>query len=87
MGKPLSSSFPIRSSARSLGSEACPAVLPPGERARCSACLPPRRRWTGMTLMSFHKNSCLHKHIVNEYKTKKAIKKNMSGEGSSHTQL
>ncbi len=53
-GKPLSSSFPIRSSllnvnvnvrssARSLRSEARSAVLPTGERAPCSTCLLPRR--------------------------------------------
>ncbi len=53
-GEPLSSSFPFRSSAHSLRSEARPAVLPPGERARCSACLF-LRRGTGRTSMSFHK--------------------------------
>ncbi len=53
-GEPLSSSFPFRSSAHSLRSEARPAVLPPGERARCSACRFPRRG-TGRTSMSFHK--------------------------------
>ncbi len=51
-GESLSSSFPIRSSARSLGSEARPTVLPLGERDRCSACLPPRR-WMWRTSMSF----------------------------------
>ncbi len=45
-------SFPIRSNARSRGSEARPAVLPPGERARRSACLSPRR-WTWRMSMSF----------------------------------
>ncbi len=54
-GEPLSSFFPIRSSARSLTSEARPAVLPPGERALRSACLF-QRRGTGKTSMSFHKN-------------------------------
>ncbi len=33
-GEPLSSSFPIRSSARSLGWEARPAFFLPGERAQ-----------------------------------------------------
>ncbi len=40
MDKPLSSSFPIRSSARTLESEARPVVLPSGERAQRSTCLP-----------------------------------------------
>ncbi len=53
-GEPLSSSFPIRSSACSLRSEARPAVLPPGERAQCSACLFPRRGAV-RTSMSFRK--------------------------------
>ncbi len=38
-----------------------PVVLPPGERARRSACL----SWTGRMSMSFRKAYCLHKHIVN----------------------
>ncbi len=44
-------------------------TLPPGERARHSACPFPRRR-TGRMSMSSHKNVCLHKHVVNKYKTK-----------------
>ncbi len=54
MGEPLSSSFPIRFSAYSLRLEARPAVLPPGERARRSVCLLPRRG-TWRTSMSFRK--------------------------------
>ncbi len=53
-GEPLSSFVPIRSSPRSLRSEARPAVLPPGERAQRSACLLPRRG-TGRRSMSFCK--------------------------------
>ncbi len=53
-GDPLSSSFTIRSSTRFLRSEARPAVLPPGERARHSAC-PFLRRGTGRMSMNFHK--------------------------------
>ncbi len=53
-GEPLSSSFTTRSSACSLGSEARPTVSSPGERARRSACLPPRR-WTWRTSLSFRK--------------------------------
>ncbi len=53
-GEPLSSFCPNRSSARSLRLEARPAVLPPGERARRTACLLPRRG-TGRMSMSFRK--------------------------------
>ncbi len=65
-GDPLSSSFPIRSSARFLISEARPAVLPPRERAQRSACPFPRRE-TGRMSMNFHKTFVhLHKHVVNK---------------------
>ncbi len=67
----LSSPFPIRSSACSLGSDALTAVSSPRERAWRSTCLPPPR-WTWRTKMSFvkqhawlHKH-CLHKHVMNE---------------------
>ncbi len=86
-GEPISSSFPIRSSAHSLRSEARTAVLPPGERARRSTC-PFPRRGTARMLMSFHKiYVCISMSWIN-IKQNKVIERNISGERSSqNTQL
>ncbi len=85
--EPLSSSFPIRSSARSLRSEARPAVLPPGERARRSACPFPRRGTARMS-MSFHKMYVCTSMLWINIKQNKVIERNISGERSSqNTQL
>ncbi len=66
-GNPLSSPFPIRSSACSLGSDALTAVSSPRERAWRSACLPPPR-WTWRTKMSFVKQHArLHKHCLHKH--------------------
>ncbi len=65
-GEPLSSSFPIRSSARSLASEARPEISSPrreGSTLRLSS--------SEVVELVVHCRAlvkhCLHKHIVNEY--------------------
>ncbi len=63
-GDPLTSPFPIRSSACSLGSEAHPAVSSPLERGLSSSEeVQKKQQQEKHTLLHKH---CLHKHVMNE---------------------